>query len=132
MCDKDNDCPVCSVVFSEIPERDGIVRVSESSDPYAPFDNRRAVYRCTACGACFEQTVSESVITSYSIHYTKLYDFQRVDHVARGLRHLLALLVADELMQIDGVEGHLAGHRQLHHHHPRHPEEQDVDHDPWS
>ncbi len=74
MCDKDNDCPVCSVVFSEIPERDGIVRVSESSDPYAPFDNRRAVYRCTACGACFEQTVSESGLGRFHESWIKMPD----------------------------------------------------------
>ena len=29
-------------------------------------------------------------------------------------------------MQVDGIERHLIDHCQLHHHHPRHPEKQDV------
>ena len=56
-----------------------------------------------------------------------VHDFQRVDDVAGGLGHLLALLVADELVQVDGVERDLVHHGQLHHHHPGDPEEQDVE-----
>ncbi len=52
---------------------------------------------------------------------------QRVDDVALGLGHLGAFFVAHQPVDIDGAEGHLAHHRQLHHHHPRHPEEDDVE-----
>ncbi len=51
---------------------------------------------------------------------------QRVDDVALRLRHLRALFVAHQAVDIDGVEGHVARHLQLHHHHPRDPEEDDV------
>ena len=57
---------------------------------------------------------------------------QRVDGVALGLRHLLAVLVADQPVQGDGVKRHLRlaggvlGRVQPEHHHPDDPEEQDV------
>ena len=35
-------------------------------------------------------------------------ELERVDDVALGFRHLLALLVADEAVDVDGAEGHLA------------------------
>ena len=54
-------------------------------------------------------------------------DLQRVDDVAQGLGHLLALGVADEAMEIDGVEGDILDHGKLHHHHPGDPEEDDVE-----
>ena len=53
-------------------------------------------------------------------------DLERVDHIAERLGHLLALGVAHQPVQIDCAEGHLTHDRQLHHHHPRDPEEQDV------
>ena len=51
---------------------------------------------------------------------------QRVDDVARGLGHLLAVLVADQGMDIDVLEGHVVHELESHHHHPRDPEEKDV------
>ncbi len=53
-------------------------------------------------------------------------DVQRVHDVAGGFRHLLALGVADEAVQVDGIEGDVVDDSQLHHHHPGDPEEQDV------
>ena len=52
---------------------------------------------------------------------------QRVDDVALGLGHLLALLVTDQCMDIDGVERHAAHEVQPHHHHPGDPEEDDIE-----
>ena len=52
---------------------------------------------------------------------------QRIDDVARGLGHLLAELVAHERVQVDVAEGHLVHEVQAHHHHSRHPEEEDVE-----
>ena len=49
-------------------------------------------------------------------------NLQRVDHVACGLTHFFALSIPHQTMQVDGVEGHLINHGQLHHHHPRNPE----------
>jgi hypothetical protein len=54
-------------------------------------------------------------------------EVEGVEDVAQALRHLLALLVADEGVDIDGVEGDLADDGQLHHHHPGDPEEDDVE-----
>ncbi len=57
---------------------------------------------------------------------------ERVDAVAARLRHLLAVGVADEAVQVDVLEGHsLNGLTVLHgvqaeHHHPGDPEEEDV------
>ena len=53
--------------------------------------------------------------------------FQRVDDVALGLRHLLALLVADQGVDVDGVERHFLHEVQPHHHHAGDPEEDDVE-----
>ena len=53
---------------------------------------------------------------------------QRVHHIALGLRHLLALLVADKGMDVDIPERHFALHGvHAHHHHPGDPEEDDVE-----
>ena len=54
-------------------------------------------------------------------------ELDRVEDVAERLRHLLALLVADEGMDVDVAERHLAGQLELHHHHPGDPEEDDVE-----
>ncbi len=51
---------------------------------------------------------------------------KRIDHIAGGFRHLLALGVAHKAVQIDGFEGFLFDHRILHHHHACDPEEEDV------
>jgi len=50
-----------------------------------------------------------------------------VDDVAQGFRHLPALLVPHQRVDIDGVEGDLIDHGKLHHHHPGDPEEDDVE-----
>ena len=51
---------------------------------------------------------------------------QGVDDVALGLRHLLALLVRHQPVQVDGAERHLLHEVHAHHHHAGDPEEQDV------
>ena len=51
---------------------------------------------------------------------------QRIEHVALGLGHLLALAVAHQAMHIDGLERHLAGQVGRQHDHPGDPEEDDV------
>ena len=53
--------------------------------------------------------------------------FQRVDDIAFGLRHLHALFVKDAGMDEDFVERHVVHHMQAHHHHPGNPEEDDVE-----
>ena len=52
---------------------------------------------------------------------------QRVDGVALRLRHLLPLLVADERVDVDVLERHLAHEVDALHHHARDPEEDDVE-----
>ncbi|KAF5036847.1 hypothetical protein DSECCO2_570890 [anaerobic digester metagenome] len=52
---------------------------------------------------------------------------QRVDDVARGLGHLLAVLVADQGVDVDVLEGHVVHELQAHHHHAGHPEKEDVE-----
>ena len=51
---------------------------------------------------------------------------QRVQRVALGLRHLLPFRVTDDGIDVDVPERHLAGEILGHHHHPGHPEEDDV------
>ena len=43
------------------------------------------------------------------------------------LRHLLAVLVAHQRVDVDGAERHVAHEMQAHHHHPGDPEEDDVE-----
>ncbi len=50
-----------------------------------------------------------------------------VQHVALGLRHLVAVGVAHQAGDIDVAERHLAGEVQGQHDHARHPEEDDVE-----
>ena len=52
---------------------------------------------------------------------------ERVDDVAFRLRHLLALLVADQRMDVDVAERHFFHDVQAHHHHAGDPEEDDVE-----
>ena len=53
-------------------------------------------------------------------------DAERVDDVALRLRHLLAVRVADQAGQVDGVERLPVGEVEAEHHHPGDPEEDDV------
>ncbi len=50
-----------------------------------------------------------------------------VDDVALRLRHLLPLLVADQGVDVDVLEGDLTGEMHAHHHHAGDPEEDDVE-----
>jgi hypothetical protein len=50
----------------------------------------------------------------------------RVEHIAFGLGHLLALGVAHQAVDVDVLERHLAGEVLGHHDHPGDPEEDDV------
>ena len=51
---------------------------------------------------------------------------ERVEHIAFGLGHFLALRVTDQAMHIHFMERHFVGEVQGHHHHARHPEKDDV------
>ncbi len=53
-------------------------------------------------------------------------EIQRIQHVALGLAHLVAFRIADQPGYIHLPERHFAGEIQRHHHHARHPEENDV------
>ena len=55
-----------------------------------------------------------------------MHDVERIDHVALGLRHLVAVLVGDDRRQVDGAERHLPHEVQADHHHAGDPEEDDV------
>ena len=52
---------------------------------------------------------------------------QRIDHVALGFGHLRPVGGAHEAVEIEPLPRVLARHRLSHHHHPRIPEEQDVE-----
>ena len=54
-------------------------------------------------------------------------EVERVDDVALRLRHLRPLLVAHEGVDVDVAEGDLRHEMKPHHHHPRDPEEDDVE-----
>ncbi len=54
-------------------------------------------------------------------------DTERIDDVALGLRHLRALLVTDETVDVDVLERHLLHEVQPDHHHAGDPEEDDVE-----
>ncbi len=54
-------------------------------------------------------------------------EVERVEGVALRLRHLLAFLVAHQRVDVDGAKRHFAGEVGRHHHHPRDPEEDDVE-----
>ena len=56
-----------------------------------------------------------------------VHDLKRIDDVAGRFRHLLAMLVAHQGVEVDVLERHLVHEVQPHHHHPRHPEEEDVE-----
>jgi len=55
-----------------------------------------------------------------------IHDVDWVDHIALGFGHFLAVLIAHQAMQVDGVEGGLLGELEAAHNHARHPEKQDV------
>ena len=52
---------------------------------------------------------------------------QGIEDVAPGLRHLLPFVIADERMDVDVAERHVADELQAHHDHPCDPEEDDVE-----
>ncbi len=54
-------------------------------------------------------------------------EVERVEDIALGLRHLLAVLVADQAGDVDLAERHVAGELQSHHDHAGDPEENDVE-----
>ena len=54
-------------------------------------------------------------------------EFQGVNDIALGLGHFLALFVTHQGMDIDRVERRLAHEVEAHHHHPRHPEKDNVE-----
>ena len=56
----------------------------------------------------------------------RIDNFQRVNHIAAGLRHFLTFFIPHQLMQINRVKRNFIHHGQLHHHHPGHPEKQNI------
>src|SRR6266498_5483398 len=55
-----------------------------------------------------------------------IYYTARIDHITPGFRHLLALSVPDDSMNINIAERRLPHKFQPHHDHPRDPEEKDI------
>ncbi len=55
-----------------------------------------------------------------------VHHFKRVDHIAKRLAHLAAVLIAHQAVEIDFRKRHLARQGQAGDNHPGHPEEQDV------
>ena len=51
---------------------------------------------------------------------------QRIQNITLTLRHFLALFIADQGMDINGIKGHFFHEVKSHHHHPRDPEKYDV------
>ena len=66
-------------------------------------------------------------LVDQSIQSDTVDHVQRVEHIALGFGHFLAVIIAHQTMHIDFLEGHLVGELQCHHDHPRHPEEDDVE-----
>ena len=52
--------------------------------------------------------------------------FERVNHIALRLRHLLPMLIADKRVDIHVFKGDLAHKKLTRKHHPRYPEKDDV------
>ena len=81
----------------------------------------RRVSLCSACirpcGRLLEQLVERDAVDQV----------ERVEGVALRLRHLLALGVAHDGVDVDVAERHLAGEVQRRHDHARDPEEDDVE-----
>src|SRR5581483_11092006 len=50
-----------------------------------------------------------------------------VDDIALRLRHLLPFLIADQRMDVDVAERHVAHELEAHHDHARDPEEKDIE-----
>src|SRR5690606_38709113 len=55
-----------------------------------------------------------------------VHDNQRIDHVAICLRYLAPVLITNQAVQVNRIEGYPAGELQSHHDHARHPEDQNV------
>ncbi len=56
-----------------------------------------------------------------------VYQIERIERVALGLRHLLAFGVAHDSVDVNVMERHFLGEVQRHHDHPSDPEEDDVE-----
>ena len=81
------------------------------------LDRRRELRLHQAAGALGDQRLERDAVD----------DVERVDDVALGLGHLLAVLVADQAGDVDVAERHVAHELQSHHHHAGDPEEDDVE-----
>ena len=68
-------------------------------------------------GALFQQRVQADAVDQVD----------GVQHVALGLGHLLALAIAHQAVDVNGLEGDFTGKFQRHHDHPGDPEEDDVE-----
>ena len=56
-----------------------------------------------------------------------IHEFQGIDDVALGLAHLLAFRVPHQGVDVDLPEGDFPHEVNPHHHHPGHPEKEDVE-----
>ena len=81
------------------------------------LDGRLHLRLHQAGGALGEQLIERDAVD----------DVERVDDVALGLRHLLAVVVADEAVDVDLAKRHLARELEAHHDHAGDPEEDDVE-----
>ena len=54
-------------------------------------------------------------------------EIQGIKYVALGFRHLLSILISNQAVDIDFMEGHVIHEFQAHHDHPRNPEKNDVE-----
>ncbi len=67
-------------------------------------------------------TLGNELLERYSVH-----DVERIDHVALGLGHLLAVVVADQAVHIHLAKRNLRGELEAQHDHAGDPEENDVE-----
>src|SRR3546814_7575199 len=70
---------------------------------------------------------SSDLREAHRIGAVSVDQLQRIDRIALGLGHLLALGVADQPMAVDRLERRLPHEMNALHHHPRDPEEDDVE-----
>ncbi len=88
-----------------------------NSLPRLRRDPRRILGLAQARGALFEQRVERDAVDQVD----------RVQRVALGLRHLLAVVIAHDAVDVDVAKRHPAGEPGRHHDHPGDPEEDDVE-----
>ena len=81
------------------------------------FDGRLHLRLHQPAGALGEQRLQRYAVD----------DVERVDDVALGLGHLLAVVIANQSVHVDFAKRHLAGELQAHHDHAGDPEENDVE-----